>query len=356
MTADRDSAIAPVKGTEVVFTTDPASRRFALDEVLGTAPGSELVRWLAPDVGLVSLVTSWDVLVAIFREQPPIFCRHIFPVRLHVAIDQAPADLDLLADAAARLAPEFDPDRPFSVQTRLLDEGWPYGPYDVNTRLADVWVAAGGTLDVRQPEQVLSVVLTAREGYVGRSPVSENLSDWAGGARRFRREKGQISRAEFKLLEALEVFELQVPEGGVALDLGAAPGGWTRILRRHGMRVVAVDPADLVPALAQDPDVHHVRALAQDALPGIETAFDVVLNDMRVDARDSARLMLRAAANLEPTGWALMTLKLPKHSLIGTMKGALDVLGAAYTVTGVRQLFHNRSEVTVALRRKGTPA
>jgi hypothetical protein len=46
------------------------------------------------------------------------------------------------------------------------------------------------------------------------------LSDWAGGVRRFAREEGQLSRSEFKLLEAFEVFDISVPQKGLALDLG----------------------------------------------------------------------------------------------------------------------------------------
>ena len=58
--------------------------------------------------------------------------------------------------------------------------------------------------------------------------------------RRFAREEGQVSRAEFKLLEAIELFGVAVREHGVALDLGASPGGWTRVLRRLGPRFVVL--------------------------------------------------------------------------------------------------------------------
>jgi 23S rRNA (cytidine2498-2'-O)-methyltransferase len=185
-------------------------------------------------------------------------------------------------------------------------------------------------------------------GYVGLSDVEQNLSSWAGGARRFAREPGQISRSEFKLLEALEVFALPLPEGGLALDLGAAPGGWTRLLRARGLRVVAVDPAALDPRLAGDRGIRHVRATAQQFFPCRER-FDLIVNDMRMDARDSARLMLDAAPCLRPEGHALMTLKLPAEGPEQVMHQALALLARRYRVLGARQLFHNRSEVTVAL-------
>ena len=84
----------------------------------------------------------------------------------------------------------------------------------------------------------------------GLSRAERNISDWAGGMRRFAREEGQISRAEFKLLEALEVFRIVLPPRGVALDLGASPGGLTGVLRQLDQYVTAVDPGELGPRLA----------------------------------------------------------------------------------------------------------
>ncbi len=260
-------------------------------------------------------------------------------------------DLELLAAVADEFVDDLSGPEPFSVQTRTLGGGWPYGPYDVNTRLAAVLARSGARLDVREPVEVLSVVLASDRGFLGLSRAEDNLSGWAGGARRFRREPGQISRAEFKLLEAMEVFRLDPSGARTALDLGAAPGGWTRVLRRQNVRVVAVDPADLAPALRGDAGLQHVRALAQVYLQAADASFDIILNDMRMDARDSARLMVTAAQHLHSSGWALMTLKLPKHGTKSTMDAALALLRDSYEIAGVHQLFHNRSEVTVALRR-----
>src|SRR5207245_5904296 len=103
------------------------------------------------------------------------------------------------------------------------------------------------------PQIVVSVLCTPEKAYLGISTVEENLSDWPGGMRHFAQTPEQISRSEFKLLEALEVFGVTLPSGGRALDLGAAPGGWTRLLLEAGLRVVAVDPANLDPRLARRP-------------------------------------------------------------------------------------------------------
>jgi 23S rRNA (cytidine2498-2'-O)-methyltransferase len=188
--------------------------------------------------------------------------------------------------------------------------------------------------------------------YAGISLAVHNLSDWAGGVRRFAREPEQISRAEFKLLEALEWFRLELPPRGIALDLGAAPGGWARVLRQHEQYVTAVDPAALHPSLQTDKNVRHLRMTAETYLKQEPDLYDVIVNDMRLDARDSARLMVAFAPYLRPHGRALMTLKLPEKARPSLIEHSFTILQHAFIIAGARQLFHNRSEITVCLKPK----
>lgn len=337
--------------SELIFTADPESDRYAWHELQQADRPVDLLDWLAPGVGRVSLGSGWLHLLAQLDQRPPIFVRHLCPVHAGLQLRGQREDLERLAQAAAPLVALADPALPFSVQTRLLDTTVPYGRFNVNEGLAALLAERGAPLDVRRPEQVLSVVCTRTRGYLGLSRPEQNLSDWAGGERRFQRESGQISRSEFKLLEALDVYGIELPTGGTALDLGAAPGGWTRILRSHALTVVAVDPADLHPLLADDPAVTHIRGLAHDYLtgPGANRQFDVILNDMRMDARDSARLMVSAANRLAPDGVAIVTLKLPARHMDQVAAAALNLLRRRYRLLGARQLFHNRREITAVL-------
>ncbi len=335
----------------IILTSSPTSGHVALNEIRTLDPGARLCAWLEPGVSRVALGIDWDALAVRLREQPPVFCRHICPIQVSIPLQQVPTDLDELTKACQQFISRLNATQPFSVQTRLVGEGWPYARYDVNERLSQALLEQGLPLDVRHPEQVFSVMLTPAEGYLGVSRAADNLSDWAGGVRRFKWEKEQISRAEFKLLEAMEVFKLRVPVDGAALDLGAAPGGWTRILRQHGLRVTAVDPGDLDQRIAADPLVRHIRQTTQGFLPRADAQFDVILNDMRMDARDSAQIMLSALERLRDDGWALLTLKLPERKAETVAAAALVMLREGCQVIGARQLFHNRSEITVALRR-----
>lgn len=343
--------------TQLILTADPTFADLALDELRRDTTAAQVQATLDPGVLLVSCQESFWELAEQWRQAPPIFVRHICPVQETVELRGRKVDLTTLAELVTeRLVPLFEPDWPFSVQTRIFAD-LDYKPYDVNTALADaVRQATDLPLDVRKPAQILSVVCAdTAEGpmaFLGLSPAVHNLSDWAGGMRRFAREKEQISRAEFKLLEALEVFGIELPPRGVALDLGAAPGGWTRVLRQHDQYVTAVDPAKLDERLAADVNVRHKCMTAEAYLNDEPDRFDVIVNDMRMDARDSARLMVRYAEQLYPGGIVIMTFKLPEQGRRSVLEHAFAILEQAYERLGARQLFHNRSEVTVYLQRR----
>jgi 23S rRNA (cytidine2498-2'-O)-methyltransferase len=268
------------------------------------------------------------------------------------------ADLTLLIEAVSDLAGQIDPALTFSVQSRVLGEGkLPYRRVALNEMASERLTAqTGAEMDCRDPEQVVSILCTPTQGYLGVSRTAQNRSAWPGGMQRFRHEEGRISRAEHKLLEAIAVFRLELPAKGTALDMGAAPGGWTHLLCESGLQVVAVDPADLDPRLHRKPGVIHVRKRIQDYLTS-DRRFDLIVNDMRMDALESVAIMEQAFPSLKPGGLAVQTLKLPKalkaaHHTLETIREALTRLTQSYTLVGARQLYHNRSEVTVALQRR----
>ncbi len=353
--------------SQAILTAQPDFVDLALEELQAGATDARMVAELAPGVLLVAFAESFWELADHWQHHPPIFVRHICPVDATAPLvgDEA-ADLALLEEVVREeFAPLIDPELPFSVQTRVLAR-LPYRPFQVNRALSQlIQEAAGAPLDVRNPVQVLSVVCAETPpvlnldapyvAFLGLSLAQQNLSDWAGGERRFAREKEQVSRSEFKLLEALEAFGVDLPPRGVALDLGASPGGWTRVLRQRQQYVTAVDPGELDPRLAQDKGVRHLRMTAEEYLANEPDTFDIIVNDMRMDARDSARLMVAYARHLYPHGLAIMTFKLPERNRRPVLDHAFNILRQAYDILGARQLFHNRSEITVFLRKKRRP-
>jgi len=356
----------------LLLTCDDGSVDLARAELKKVAPASVELAILTPGVMLFQLRRSFSAVAKEWAKKSPIFVRHICPVHRWLPLDNAGDAPQLLSTWLASdsnssyLVDSIDTALPFSVQSRVFDN-LPIKPFDLNRPVSEaVAGVTGATLDVRSPQTIVSVAcalfersalpgLPAGGGQVavallGISTPAENLSDWAGGMRRFAREEGQLSRAEFKLLEAIEVFAIPIPARGVVLDLGAAPGGWTRVLRQLDQYVTAIDPAELDPRLASDPIVRHIRTTAESYLAGEPDRFDIIVNDMRMDARDSARLMVSFVGCLYRHGCVVMTLKLPETKREPVLDQSFAILREAYSIEGARQLFHNRSEVTVYLR------
>ncbi|HMB57163.1 MAG TPA: 23S rRNA (uridine(2552)-2'-O)-methyltransferase RlmE [Arenimonas sp.] len=113
--------------------------------------------------------------------------------------------------------------------------------------------------------------------------------------------EGMRSRAAYKLEELIERARLLKP-GMTVVDLGAAPGGWSQVVRRDlgdRGRVVAMDILDM-PSIAGVEFIHgdfrEPEALSQlEALLG-SAPVDLVLSDMApnmsgVDTVDQARAM-----------------------------------------------------------------
>lgn len=336
---------------EIIVTVKPETRAEALNELVRLDGKTRVIEWFDGGIARVKLSAGYKHLVAAMSEQPPIFLQHVFPIHQQLSLQNDAADMEPIAQAAETFLPLVDAAQTFSIQTRIVNvEDETYRPLDVNNAIAPIFEAGGVQLDVSNPQQIVSILVTDGRAFMGFSPPDANLSSWAGGRRRFLREEDRVSRAEFKLLEAIEVFHIDTSEFTTALDLGAAPGGWTRVLVNCGLRVIAVDPAQLDPAVTVIEQVKHFRGTAQSYLRAHASAsFDMIVNDMRMDVDESVALMNEMSPLLSHHGCAVMTLKLRKKGAQKTVRRVLDSLAQHYHIVGVKQLFHNRSEVTVVL-------
>ena len=345
--------------SEAILTADPNFLDLAWVEFKEVARKPKQLTKLADGVLAVSYAGSFAALGERLRQQAPAFIRHICPAD-HVTIVRSDESDFVTLQRLVRdeFADDIPTGTPISVQTRFLDLTLPYKPSDVNRALSDTLTKlTGAELAVNAPQQIVSCNFALLEKqpvvFCDISHATHNLSTWPGGERRYKRDDDLVSRAEFKLLEAIEWFHLKIPARGLSIDLGAAPGGWTRVIRqmRPKMKVVAVDPGDLHESLKMDLGVKHARVSAETYRRNLaaDTKYDLILNDMRLDARRSADTMILYANTLAPKGVAVMTIKLPQHNPRGRLNATLKILRTGYNIEGVKQFFHNRNEVTVLL-------
>ena len=166
------------------------------------------------------------------------------------------------------------------------------------------------------------------------------------------------SRSVLKLAEAFEVFlsdeekSQWIKQGMHAVDLGAAPGGWTWHLVQLGMQVVAVDNGPLKGVVAEHPSVKHLRQDGFRYRP--KNPVDWLVCDMVEQPGRVAALVSDWVAS-GATNRAIFNLKLPMKKRLEALAGALSEIRAVLDKKGfkyrlqAKQLYHDREEVTVFL-------
>ena len=179
-------------------------------------------------------------------------------------------------------------------------------------------------------------------------------SPWTMGIPRLRMPAGAPSRSTLKLVDALHTFlgerELDLLHAGMrAVDLGAAPGGWTWQLSHRGLKVTAVDNGALKREIAEDPLVTHLRVDGLTYLP--RKPVDWMVCDIVEQPSRIATLVARWIGEGHARR-AIFNLKLPMKKRYdevrrceGIIHDALNRAHAKHTLV-LRQLYHNREEIS----------
>ena len=222
---------------------------------------------------------------------------------------------------------------------------------------------AGIEIDEAGSEERLHVFFVGgRACHVGVSTLA-NASPWPMGIPRLRMPSSSPSRSTVKLAEALLEFldehdrETRLAPGMTAVDLGASPGGWTWQLVQRGMTVTAVDNGDIDPRLMDSGQVKHRRTDGFHYRP--PEPVDWLVCDMVESPSRIATLVGKWFAE----GWcreAIFNLKLPmkkRWDEVLRCRAIIDeALGGGGYYLRLKQLYHDREEVTVYLsRRTRTP-
>ena len=210
-------------------------------------------------------------------------------------------------------------------------------------------------LDERSPRRLHVFFESGTAVTLGSSPRGD-ANAWPMGIPRLRFPSGAPSRSTLKLEEAFQTF-LQDPEawpqpGMSAVDLGAAPGGWTfQLVRRH-VRTTAVDNGPIDKALLATGLVDHQRCDGFRYRP--PKPVDWLVCDIVEQPDRIAQLVAEWLAR----GWcrqAIFNLKLPMKQRWLAVDGCRQRIekrlkGLQYHLA-MKQLYHDREEITVYLKR-----
>jgi 23S rRNA (cytidine2498-2'-O)-methyltransferase len=181
---------------------------------------------------------------------------------------------------------------------------------------------------------------------VGIVPAADAPTLAPGGRVRAPLPRDAPSRAGRKLVEAFDWFGRTPEAGDVCVDLGAAPGGWTVVLLEHRARVIAVDPALLMPSLRGKKTVTHVKLSAFDFNPA--EPVDWLCCDMAWRPVEVARMLAKwGRRRLAST--LISNIKLPMKQRADTVAEILKIVAdGGWKGVKARQLYHDREEVTLS--------
>ncbi len=185
-------------------------------------------------------------------------------------------------------------------------------------------------------------------------------SPWPLGIPRLRTLQDAPSRSASKLDEAF--FVLLEPDerarwlqsGMRAADLGAAPGGWTWVLTRHGVRVTAIDNGPLRQHVLDSGLVEHLRA------DGFQWQPPKPLDWMVCDMVESPKRVAARMAQWFREGWckhAVFNLKLPMKKRWDETRECLALFeqqSQRPLRIRAKQLYHDREEITVFAMARGS--
>jgi len=192
------------------------------------------------------------------------------------------------------------------------------------------------------------------------SSYPHNSAPWPMGILRQKMPHDAPSRSYLKLAEAFALFldadeqKKWLAPGMTAVDLGAAPGGWTWQLVQRGLKVTAIDNGPMKGAAENHPAIKHLR---QDGFRYRPTRpVDWLVCDMVEQPARVAALMADWVAS-GSTKHALFNLKLPMKKRGAALSKALNEIRAVLDAKGTRyqlqakHLYHDREEITVFLSR-----
>ena len=206
----------------------------------------------------------------------------------------------------------------------------------------------------------LHIFFPAEQRALIASSDPRNSNDALNGIHRVGMASDAPSRSYLKLAEAFEVFLDKREQAQwlkpkmTAVDLGAAPGGWTWQLVQRGLKVTAVDNGPLKGAAASHPAIRHLRQDGFKFRP--QRPVDWLVCDMVEQPQRVAALMTEWFVD-GLTTHAIFNLKLPMKKRVAALQAALSAIQSALNKKGLhyrleaKQLYHDREEVTVFLSR-----
>jgi len=205
-------------------------------------------------------------------------------------------------------------------------------------------------LERRTDGTALQLALSGERIAASIAPMSALSARQPGGVLRMPFDSRAPSRSYLKLEEALARLGEEPTPGQTAVDLGAAPGGWTFALAKRGVHVTAIDNGPLrIPDIESLPG--RITHLREDGVnwtpPDTSLPLDWLVADMLIPPGQAIGLLRRWT----DARWArrlIVNIKIPQVQAWPPLAPLLETLARIPNATfSLRHLYHDRREITV---------
>ncbi|HVC58491.1 MAG TPA: SAM-dependent methyltransferase [Candidatus Acidoferrales bacterium] len=276
-----------------------------------------------------------------------------------------------LSDIEASLLNIAEKGKSFKIEARRIDTDVELSAKTIEVQLGRKLETGGFVADLKGAQMRILVALIWNNAII----AADDTKSYNRDIDKFRLfnpiAKESVSRAEFKLLEAMEIFGVNPASIKRCIDLGAAPGGWSAVMMKSGSKVIAIDNAaldyeslsklgkvEITDADVSPPDkwdllhikanVMNIDAETLDALGPV----DAILVDMNIESDKSAIVIDRFTHLLKPGGVLILTIKLVDERAEFHVENAQSVLTPFFENFRVKKLQHNRMELTMYATKK----
>jgi 23S rRNA (cytidine2498-2'-O)-methyltransferase len=299
---------------------------------------------------LAATTMSKEDFTTTLLNSKPVFIRHISSFHAIGEINEN-MTTDEIAAMIMKHNSIIEKNVKVAVQIRKVRGEYYFNPIDLKGKIDELLLEMGSEPEIKEPDYIISVLLDGAKCYIGMSHGMLNVSTWSGGMIHYKKDEVDISRAKYKLLEAISVFKLDLSNVHTALDLGAAPGGWTSVLLEKEIAVTAVDILPMDVRLNKYQNYTNIKGnITELDLP--EESFDLLTADISSNPKSTATMINKASRFLKNNGYAIVTVKLMGDKVRRGIKEVKEIYQEVFSIEEVKQLFHNKDEITLLLKKQ----
>ncbi len=289
-------------------------------------------------------------------------------------------------------------DKSFKIEVKKVDFRTELKAKEIEILIGEALERSGFRVDLDAPEREAFIVFLEKEVLI--SVIDTDKEKYILDYFREENKKRQnvVNRSEFKLREAIKFFGIDLTKVQKALDIGAAPGGWTHYLAEQGIKIAAVDNALLSYArlsevakllVITDPeetenlkkitkkvpelnlmDVSDINTIADFGKYGIIHIkanlqpdkkiellqklgkFDLLTIDANIPAKECSYIANSLSELLNHGAFLVMTVKLTTRNINGYIRVINEELSKMYYGVSIKKLPYNREEFTAFAVRK----